>query len=75
MFIKKMEDDKEKVDKIFKIVGIYNSNSTLKDGLKIKRSRSCRPNTFQVHSLCFNCNTVKKRLLFFNEKKNSERFG
>ena len=50
MFIKKMEDDKEKVDKIFKIVGIYNSNSTLKDGLKIKRSRfnhSCRPNTFQ----------------------------
>jgi len=50
MFIKKMEDDKEKVDKIFKIVGIYNSNSTLSDGLKIKRSRfnhSCRPNTFQ----------------------------
>ena len=49
MFIQKMEDDKEKVEKTFKIVGIYFSNSVVKDGLKIKRSRfnhSCRPNTF-----------------------------
>ena len=47
--IKKMEDDKEKAEKIFKIVGIYYSNY-LNDGLKIKRARfnhSCRPNTFQ----------------------------
>ena len=44
-----MENDKEKAEKIFKIVGIYWSNY-LKDGLKIKRARfnhSCRPNTFQ----------------------------
>ena len=49
MFIQRMEDDKEKVEKTFKIVGIYFSNSVLKDGLKIKRSRfnhSCRANTF-----------------------------
>ena len=49
MWIKKMEEDKKKVDEIFKIVSIYLSNS-LRDGLKIKRARfnhSCRPNTFQ----------------------------
>ena len=48
-FTEKMESDKKKAEKIFKIVGIYWSN-LLKDGLKIKRARfnhSCRPNTFQ----------------------------
>ena len=51
MWIKKMEEDKKKVVEIFKIVSIYLSNS-LRDGLKIKRSRfnhSCRPNTFEQH--------------------------
>ena len=51
MWIKKMEEDKKKVDEIFKIVSIYLSNS-LRDGLKIKRARfnhSCRPNTFEQH--------------------------
>ena len=48
-FTEKLERDKKKAEKIFKIVGIYWSNY-LKDGLKIKRARfnhSCRPNTFQ----------------------------
>ena len=48
-FTEKLESDKKKAEKIFKIVGIYWSNY-LKDGLKIKRARfnhSCRPNTFQ----------------------------
>ena len=47
--IKKMEDDEEKAEKIFNIVGIYYSNC-LVDGVEIKRARfnhSCRPNTFQ----------------------------
>ena len=44
-----MEDDEEKAEKIFNIVGIYYTNC-LVDGVEIKRARfnhSCRPNTFQ----------------------------